>query len=162
MSAGRAAESLYDTDFVAWSEQQAALLRRHLAGERVNGLDWDNIVEELGDLGKSETQAVASLLTQAMIHALKIARWPESRARDHWTAEGLTFLDQARARYLPSMARTLDAGRCFQRARKVVLATPGDAPARPLPEDLAPALAELMDEEAELGAVLDAIRGGRP
>jgi hypothetical protein len=40
-------DTLYDTDIVAWSEHQAALLRRLARGERVNDqMDWDNLVED--------------------------------------------------------------------------------------------------------------------
>jgi hypothetical protein len=42
--------SLYNEDFVARSEQQAALLR---AG-RADQLDLDNLAEELGTMGRSE------------------------------------------------------------------------------------------------------------
>lgn len=42
--------SLYERDIVAWSEQQASLLR---AG-RLAELDIANIAEEIEDLGKSE------------------------------------------------------------------------------------------------------------
>ena len=40
---------LYDEDFVAWSERQAALLRRRAAGELVNDaeIDWTNVAEEI-------------------------------------------------------------------------------------------------------------------
>ena len=39
----------YDRDVVAWSQQQAALLRRRPAGELVNDaeLDWPNIAQVL-------------------------------------------------------------------------------------------------------------------
>ena len=37
---------LYDSDFVLWSERQAALLRRMGNRERVNGqVDWGNVAE---------------------------------------------------------------------------------------------------------------------
>jgi hypothetical protein len=39
---------LYEADIVAWSENQAALLRRLATGERVNNqIDWVNVVEEI-------------------------------------------------------------------------------------------------------------------
>ena len=42
---------LYDEDVVTWSEQQAALLRRVAAGERVNDqVDWINIIDEVESL----------------------------------------------------------------------------------------------------------------
>ena len=45
--------NLYDTDAVTWAKQQAALLRRLAAGERVNDqVDWENVVEEIEDVGR--------------------------------------------------------------------------------------------------------------
>lgn len=43
----------YDTDVLAWSEKQAALLRRIAAGERLNATapDWPNITEEIESVG---------------------------------------------------------------------------------------------------------------
>jgi len=40
---------LYDADILAWSEHQAALLRRRAAGELVNeaDLDWPNLADEI-------------------------------------------------------------------------------------------------------------------
>ena len=42
-------KSLYDTDFLAWSKQQAEALRAAMR----NGLDLGNLAEEIEDLGKS-------------------------------------------------------------------------------------------------------------
>ena len=38
---------LYEHDILLWSEQQAELLRRLARGERVNGVDWAHVVEEI-------------------------------------------------------------------------------------------------------------------
>jgi len=39
---------LYDADILLWSERQANALRRRA----VNEIDWENIAEEIADLGK--------------------------------------------------------------------------------------------------------------
>ena len=70
----------YDTDVVTWSETQAALLRRLASGERVNDIDWANIIEEIESVGLSELHAVRSLLLQALLHWLKLQGWPASPA----------------------------------------------------------------------------------
>jgi len=55
---------LYDTDIVTWSAQQAELLRRVAAGERINDLvDWGNVIEEIESVGQSQVDALESLLT---------------------------------------------------------------------------------------------------
>ena len=55
--------TLYDTDILTWSEQQAALLRRLVAGERVSAdVDWANLVDEVETVGLSQLSACNTLL----------------------------------------------------------------------------------------------------
>lgn len=99
---------LYETDVVAWSESQSALLRRAAAGERVNDLDWPNIIEEIESVGRSETSAVESLLYQALVHMLKVEAWPLSSAVPHWQGEARGFRAQARRKFKESMRDKID------------------------------------------------------
>jgi hypothetical protein len=59
--------SLYDTDFFAWTEEQIALLRDGKFGRA----DVTNIIEELGDLGRSEKREIQSRLIVLLTHLLK-------------------------------------------------------------------------------------------
>ncbi len=148
-------DDLYRTDIVTWSRQQAERLRRHVGGERVNDLDWEHVIEEIEDLGNSEITAVRSFLIQAMVHALKIARWPDSTAVNHWSGEAANFLQQAQDRYRRSMARELLVDTCFAKARRTVLATTGDTSPQPIPDRTDLTLDALMDEAADLRALID-------
>jgi hypothetical protein len=58
---------LYGTDILVLSEQQAELLRSRAA----NALDWDNLADEIVDVGRGELRAVASHLVQALLQDLK-------------------------------------------------------------------------------------------
>jgi hypothetical protein len=98
----------YRTDIVTWSAQQAERLRRLRAGERVNDLDWDNVIEEIESVGQSQLDACRSLLTQAILHLLKRRAWPGHVASRRWLADAADFLIQAQEKYRPSMARTID------------------------------------------------------
>ena len=111
---------LYEHDIATWSEQQSALLRRLAHGERVNGIDWENVAEEIESVGRSEVKSVESLLNMALIHALKLAHWPGHSAADAWAGEVVNFLAQARDRYEPAMARRMDAPDLLARARRSV------------------------------------------
>ena len=63
---------LYDADVLAWSQRQAALLRRMAAGERVNDqVDWQNVAAEIGSVGRSQLSAVRSHIIQTLLHDLK-------------------------------------------------------------------------------------------
>jgi hypothetical protein len=59
-------QALYDTDILLWSEQQAELLRQRSA----NSLDWDNLAEEIADVGLSQLH-VAALVSEAKFELLK-------------------------------------------------------------------------------------------
>jgi hypothetical protein len=101
-------DDLYVRDILEWSERQADLLRRVANGERVNEVDWPNVIEEITDVGGSALSSVRSLLRQAMIHLIKIHLSPSDLARDHWTDELETFLDDAAERFAPSMRQRID------------------------------------------------------
>jgi hypothetical protein len=114
-------EDLYTHDVVLWSERQAAALRRVRAGERVNDLDWDNLIEEVESLGRSETRAVRMLLVRALEHLLKATAWPDAADAPARRHEAGVFLRDARADWTPSMNRHLDVQRIYDQARRNVL-----------------------------------------
>ena len=80
---------LYETDILAWSEEQARRLLRVAANDRRNdeSPDWANIVEEIESVGRSQLSAVRSLLIQALAHDLKAEAWPLSQGVSGWRAE---------------------------------------------------------------------------
>lgn len=59
--------SLYEADFYAWANQQAALLR---AGN-LSSADIAHIAEEIESMGKSEKRELVSRLTVLLLHLLK-------------------------------------------------------------------------------------------
>lgn len=63
----------YDTDFHAWTQEQAAKLRALLA-ERANlDLDFENIAEEIDSLGRSNRRQLINRLEELDNHLLKLA-----------------------------------------------------------------------------------------
>ena len=64
------ADGLYDIDILVWSETQADLLARVARGERVNGVDWEHVVEEIAGVGLSQLNTVHSLLRKAVLPLL--------------------------------------------------------------------------------------------
>ncbi len=69
--------ALYDTDFYAWANQQAALLR---AG-RLSDADTANIAEEIESMGRSEKRELVTRLNVLLLHLLKWRFQPERRGR---------------------------------------------------------------------------------
>ncbi|HJU10872.1 MAG TPA: DUF29 domain-containing protein, partial [Candidatus Binataceae bacterium] len=73
--------SLYERDYYTWIlEQQRALYER-----RVEDLDWMNLAEEVGDLGRSEARGLRSQMARLLAHLLKWQLQP-SRRTNSWRA----------------------------------------------------------------------------
>ena len=141
----------YASDILLWSEQQADLLRRVARGERVNGLDWENVAEEIESVGRSELHAVESQLRVALTHLLYLLHTNDPVPVAHWSTEVLAALDNAQRGYAPSMAQRIDLDRIWRSACRLAapkLADMGVALPRPgagCPLPLAELLAEDMD-----------------
>jgi Domain of unknown function DUF29 len=73
--------SLYDTDYVAWLDEQA----RHLRAGRLHALDIENVARELESLMKTERRELRSRLEILILHLLKWDHQPEQRS-NRWRA----------------------------------------------------------------------------
>ena len=73
--------ALYDQDFYAWSNQQAALLR---AGQ-LQQADIAHIAEEIESMGKTEKRELISRLTILLLHLIKWRFQPGNRGAS-WEA----------------------------------------------------------------------------
>jgi hypothetical protein len=68
---------LHETDVVAWSDRQSALLRRVAAGEQViEHIDWANIIDEVEAVGRSERGALQSHVATVIEHLIKLQASP--------------------------------------------------------------------------------------
>src|SRR5579875_2358049 len=126
----------YDRDILVWSERPAELLRRLAAGEWVNAdIDWAHVIDGVQDVGHSELHACESLISQALIHLLKLHGWPDAQSVAHWRGETATFLARARRYFSPSMQQRISVPDIFAEALYAVRAgiDPGDPP-QPFPE----------------------------
>lgn len=73
--------ALYETDFYAWSREQADLLR---AGKLAQA-DIDHIAEEIESMGRTEKRELVSRLTVLLKHLLKW-RWQPDKRGASWEA----------------------------------------------------------------------------
>ena len=73
--------ALYETDFFAWSREQADLLR---AG-RLGQADIEHIAEEIESMGRTEKRELVSRLAVLLMHLLKWRFQPEKRSAS-WEA----------------------------------------------------------------------------
>ena len=77
-------KTLYDQDFVAWSEQQAAALRSAARTGTNQRLDWENLAEEIESLGRSEKRELRSQILRAIHHLLKLQHSAAADPRRGW------------------------------------------------------------------------------
>jgi len=87
-------KALYDQDFVLWASKTAELLKL----KKFDEVDWENLIEEVECMGKSDRRAVESLLTQLIEHLFKLAYHRSERERErnvcHWVGEIASFRTQ--------------------------------------------------------------------
>ena len=76
--------TLYDTDFIGWTETQAALLRAAATDLPNAPIDWTHLAEEIDDLGSSERHALASQVARVILHLIKLQFSPSIAPRHGW------------------------------------------------------------------------------
>ena len=76
--------SLYQTDYYAWTKQQAAELRRLAAARANTTLDLENLAEEVESSGRSDLATVRSQLRRIVEHLLKLEHSPAAEPRFGW------------------------------------------------------------------------------
>ena len=128
--------NLYDTDIVAWSEQQAALLR----SGRLSEIDVLNIAEEIEDGGKREERELRSRFAVLAAHLLKWQAQPERRISHSWQAT--IRLQRKEIEFLfadtPSLRRTVEDPEWLERVWNEALliaikeTRPSDFPKAPI------------------------------
>ncbi len=80
-----AVADLYERDFVAWTEEQAARLRA-AAVARINlPVDWEHVAEEIEDLGRSTARELRSRMATIIEHLLKLRHSTAADPRVGWT-----------------------------------------------------------------------------
>lgn len=80
---------LYEEDFNLWAEQMAIAI-----GQRnMDDMDWDNLKDEVDDMGKSEKRSLESYLERLIEHILKLRYWYSEYGNNykHWRAEVINF-----------------------------------------------------------------------
>ena len=134
--------SAYDTDFYAWTQQQAQALR----AQDWAALDLEHLAEEVEDVGNSVRFALESQLVRLLFHLLKLAYDPATRPRRGWrvtvasareevTKRATGGLQHHPAAYLPEAYR--------HARRRISLAM--DRPLATFPETCSWTVAQVLD-----------------
>lgn len=146
--------TLYDRDFYAWTQEQAAVLR----GAGVSGtnlpVDWENVAEEVESMGLSDLNAALSYLSRVVEHLLKLEHSPARDPRRGWEESIVNARGEIELllRKSPSLRRKIEEemawsyGRGRKVAAKGLAVDPGFTPAD-LPADCPYTLDELLDDD---------------
>jgi Domain of unknown function DUF29 len=100
---------LYDQDFVRWTEEQAAALRRAKSSNLP--LDWENLAEEIESLGRSDRRELRSQIRRILRHLLKLEASPAGEPRAGWRSSILDARSEVEdvLRDSPSLRHEIDA-----------------------------------------------------
>ena len=74
--------NLYETDYLAWIELTVSRLR----SQDLSMIDWENLIEEIEDMGKSARNSLKSNLRIILLHLLKWQYQPSHRSRSWQTS----------------------------------------------------------------------------
>lgn len=136
----------YDTDFYAWTQQQAAALR----AKDWAAVDIEHLAEEVDDLGRSIRKGLESQLERLLVHLLK---WRYDPAQDPRRLWRLSILDArheigkdlAENRTLRGFPAERLAG-AYRYARRVA-AVETDLPPVTFPEGCEWTVEQVLDED---------------
>ena len=97
----------YEEDYYLWTQTMVEKLKNK---DYLN-VDWDNLIEEIEDMGKSQKRAVESLLLRLTEHLLKLKYWQTEKEKNqkHWQSEVVNFrvLLRKRLKESPSLKANL-------------------------------------------------------
>ncbi|EEP60045.1 DUF29 domain-containing protein [Sulfurihydrogenibium yellowstonense] len=102
-------KSLYEKDFYRWIIENVELLKN----KEFDLVDWDNVIEELESMGRSELRSVISFMAVILEHLYK---WENFRENENMGDSWIDSIDNARTEldYLfsdsPSLRRKVQEG----------------------------------------------------
>ncbi|MCD6295452.1 MAG: DUF29 domain-containing protein [Deltaproteobacteria bacterium] len=115
---------LYNSDFHAWTQEQAALLK----SGRLSDVDINNLIEEIESMGKNERRELKSRLVILIMHLLKWQMQPE-RQSNSWkaTIETQRFQILELLEDSPSLKRELEAfvNAAYPKAKRLAILETG-------------------------------------
>ena len=85
-------KTLHDADLLAWSKEQAEALRAAASAGSNLALDWENLAEEIEDLGAAQKSRLHSQVRRIIQHLLKLEYSPARDPRHGW----IESIDNAR------------------------------------------------------------------
>lgn len=82
-------KELHNQDFNLWTEE----VIRIITNQDFENMDWDNLIDEIEDMGKSDKRALRSYTQRLIEHIFKLKYWKKERERNQngWKSEVINF-----------------------------------------------------------------------
>jgi hypothetical protein len=82
-------KQLHEQDFNLWVEE----MKVKIQNRDINGMDWNNLLDEIDDMGASQKRALDSYTQRLIEHILKLKYWEAevNRCRNGWIIEVANF-----------------------------------------------------------------------
>ncbi|MGL5074378.1 MAG: DUF29 domain-containing protein [Waterburya sp.] len=82
-------KQLHENDFNLWIEE----IKIKIQNRDIDAMDWDNLLDEIDDMGASQKRALDSYMQRLIEHILKLKYWHSEvdRCRNSWMVEVTNF-----------------------------------------------------------------------
>lgn len=116
-------QNLYEQDFYQWIQKTATLLKE----KQFEQVDWENVIEEIESMGRSEKKELQSRLITIIEHLLKLQYWEAEKTYNERGLRGTVVEQRIQLELIledsPSLKPILEEVflDCYQKARKVIL-----------------------------------------
>ena len=140
-------KQLYETDYHLWVLETV----KQLQNGNFQGIDWENLIDEISELSRREKKKLKSLLRHLWEHLLKLKYWQSELERNqaHWKGEVRNFRKQIRDELedSPSLKNYLNEilEECFEDAKEIV-SDKSQLPLEIFPESAIAPLDQVLDE----------------
>ena len=88
-------KQLYHQDLNLWRQAVINAIRN----QQLENMDWDNLIEEITDMGASEKRALRSYTKRLIEHILKLKYWDNERKYNQrgWKKEVVNFREEIKS-----------------------------------------------------------------
>ena len=140
-------KQLYETDYYLWVVETV----RKLQTQDFKAIDWEDLIDEVSDLGRREKKKLKSLLRNLWEHLLKLKYWQSEweRNQSHWKGEIRSFRKQIQDELedSPSLKNYLHdiSAQCYEDAKEIV-SDKSQLPLDHFPESPIAPIEKVLDE----------------
>ncbi|SMF71309.1 protein of unknown function DUF29 [Azospirillum oryzae] len=137
----------YDTDFLAWTEEQARLLREAAGGKVSSSLDFANLAEEVESIGRRDVRDAKQRLRQVITGLLRCQYVPNTDRDREFRSSILyeRFLAEQILKDSPSLPVRIELTELYESAVQLLSDEIAQTGNGPLPAECPYSLDQLLD-----------------